>query len=54
MTANPTTTSCLYLIHCQDDTTCGMVEASPRGGSKKRMDIYTQHKVRVVVLMGPA
>lgn len=37
----------LYVIHCLDDETCGMVEDSPRGGSKKRMDAYPEHKVRM-------
>jgi len=39
------TTKHLYVVHCSDDLSCGMVEASPRGGSRKRIGIYEEHKV---------
>jgi len=36
----------LYVIHCLDDLSCGMVENGTRfGGCEKRMSIYKEHKV---------
>jgi uncharacterized protein YciI len=35
----------LYLIHCLDDQSCGMVDRGSRfGGSVKRLSVYTEHK----------
>lgn len=35
----------LYVIHCLDDLTCGMVDKGVRfGGSVKRMSVYPEHK----------
>ena len=36
---------CMYLVHCLDDISCGMVDKGDRfGGSVKRMSVYMEHK----------
>lgn len=39
----------LFTVHCLDDDAGGLVAGDPRGGSKKRMDAYTEHKVRTTL-----
>ena len=35
----------MYVIHCLDDLSCGMVDKGTRfGGSVKRMAVYAEHK----------
>ena len=35
----------MYLVHCLDDLSCGMVDRGARfGGSAKRMAVYAEHK----------
>jgi len=36
----------LYVIHCLDDQTCGMIDKGARfGGSVKRLEVYAEHKL---------
>jgi hypothetical protein len=39
----------LFTVHCLDDDAGGLVAGDPRGGSKKRMDAYTEHKVHTTL-----
>jgi hypothetical protein len=37
----------VYVLHCMDDLSCGMVEKGDRfGGSVKRIENYAAHKVK--------
>jgi hypothetical protein len=37
----------VYVLHCMDDLSCGMVDKGDRfGGSVKRIENYAAHKVK--------
>jgi uncharacterized protein YciI len=45
----------LYLIHCMDDLSCGMVDKGTRfGGSVKRMSVYAEHKAYLATTNDPS
>lgn len=44
-------TKYIYVMHCLDDLSCGMIEKGERfGGSTKRINNYTAHRVYCVSL----
>ena len=44
----------LYIIHCQDDLSCGMVDKGERfGGSTKRIGCYADHKAYLAQTSDP-
>ncbi len=44
----------LYIIHCQDDLSCGMVDKGERfGGSVKRIGCYADHKAYLAQTSDP-
>jgi uncharacterized protein YciI len=44
----------LYIIHCQDDLSCGMVDKGERfGGSVKRIGCYADHKAYLASTSDP-
>ena len=45
----------LYIIHCQDDLSCGMVDKGERfGGSVNRMSVYADHKAYLASTEDPS
>lgn len=44
----------IYVVHCLDDQSCGMVDKGARfGGSELRMSVYDQHKAYMAETSNP-